>query len=450
MEPTHAGHNIRVLKGAIGRLKTRYALAWTFMWVSGARVTMLGLSLIGSVIIYRTLAADSPDMTQAGQFAIAMAVVRAIMNSVGSAGDLVVVRRVPVLLGSDPTAAADIVRTAFLLRIAMLLLLFITALLLRDWFAERFLHGRDHAAIVILIGTAAAGEMLLRSVISFFQASERFERFVAFEAAFQAGRLAMVLALLATGTLTVSTVLASYAAMGMLTAAVAATRLPRTVFTVSPVPIHVLREAAHYYIWTAFAFGLSAGTERADLFLLGRFRGAQEVGLYGGVLTLAIIPDFINGMLATVLQPRVASLRARGALPAFNRKFMMAMLPAGLIALVLLMVSAHTIVQLALGPRFMAGVPSFTVLAAGSIVTLMLTPVSAVLISMSAPRITMALTSVQLLMLVGGGVLLIPAYGATGAALVVAGTRIILAFAVVVIGYRLMPAPLGAEIPATG
>jgi O-antigen/teichoic acid export membrane protein len=98
----------------------------------------------------------------------------------------------------------------------------------------------------------------------------------------------------------------------------------------------------------------------------------------------------------------------------------------------------------------MAGVPSFTVLAAGSIVTLMLTPVSAVLISMSAPRITMALTSVQLLMLVGGGVLLIPAYGATGAALVVAGTRIILAFAVVVIGYRLMPAPLGAEIPATG
>jgi O-antigen/teichoic acid export membrane protein len=174
------------------------------------------------------------------------------------------------------------------------------------------------------------------------------------------------------------------------------------------------------------------------------------VGLYGGVLTLAIIPDFINGMLATVLQPRVASLRARGALPAFNRKFMMAMLPAGLIALVLLMVSAHTIVQLALGPRFMAGVPSFTVLAAGSIVTLMLTPVSAVLISMSAPRITMALTSVQLLMLVGGGVLLIPAYGATGAALVVAGTRIILAFAVVVIGYRLMPAPLGAEIPATG
>jgi len=80
----------------------------------------------------------------------------------------------------------------------------------------------------------------------------------------------------------------------------------------------------------------------------------------------------------------------------------------------------------------------------------MLTPVSAVLISMSAPRTTMALTSVQLLMLVGGGVLLIPAYGATGAALLVAVTRIILAFAVVVIGYRFMRPALGAEIPSTG
>jgi len=121
----------------------------------------------------------------------------------------------------------------------------------------------------------------------------------------------------------------------------------------------------------------------------------RRSGAYGGVLTLAIIPDFINGMLATVLQPRVASLRARGALPAFNRKFMMAMLPAGLIALVLFDGLAHTIVQLALGPRLWPVCRRSPVLAAGSIVTLMLTGFSR-LISMSAPRITMALTSVQL------------------------------------------------------
>ena len=410
---------------------------------------MLGVSLFGSIIIYRTLATESPDLAQAGQFAVAMAIVRAVMNSIGSAGDLVVVRSVPVLLESDPGAAADVVRAAFLLRIGTLFLLLALAYPLRYSFSERFLHGQDHAAIVLLIGAAATGELLLRSVISFFQAAERFERFVAFEAIFQASRLAMVLTLLATGRLDVSTVLASYAAMGILTAAVATTQLPRPVFTLRPLPAGVLREAARYFLWTAFAFGLAAGTERADLFLLGRFRGAEEVGLYGGVLTLAIIPDFIGGMLATVLQPRVARLRACGALPAFSRRFMMMMAPLGIIALLLMMVSADTIVLLALGPKFVAGVPTFIVLATGSIITLMLTPVSAVLISMSAPRTTTVLTSIQLVLLVGGGILLIPAYGAAGAALLVTGTRIVLSLAIVIIGYRFMRVPHAAASLST-
>ena len=331
--------------------------------------------------------------------------------------------------------------SSFLLRAATFLLVLVFALLLRSWFAERFLHGRDQAPLVLLIGMATAGELTLRSVLSYFQATERFDWFVAFEATFQAGRLVMVLALVATRSLDVANVLMSYAAMGFAAAALAAARLPRTLFTLRALPAHVSREGAHFFFWTVFAFGLAAGTERMDLFLLGRFRGAQEVGLYGGVLTLAIIPDFISGMLATVLQPRVARLRERGELLAFNRTVILAVLPLGLLAMTVVVYFGGTIVLLALGPRFAPGAPAFIALAVGSLAWLVLTPVSAVLITMTAPRTTTALTTLQLIMLCGGGVLLIPAYGATGAAIVVAGARIVLSLATIVIGQRMMRRP---------
>ena len=200
----------------------------------------------------------------------------------------------------------------------------------------------------------------------------------------------------------------------------------------------MLRDSALFFGWTVFGFSLAAGTERLDLFLLGRFRGVQEAGLYGGVLTLALIPDYVAGMLATVLQPRVVRLQERGELLAFNRKVMLAMLPFGLVALVAAVSVGDTIVALTLGPRFAPGVPAFIALVAGSLTWLVLTPVSAMLISMTAPRTNTVLTIVQLVILVGGGVLLIPIYGATGAAVAVAGTRVTLSVAVMLIGERMM------------
>ena len=410
---------------------------------------MLGFSLLGTIIIYRYLAAGSSDMAEAGQFAISMAIVRMLTSSIGSAGDLVVLRRVPILFRSDVAAAMDVVRAAFLLRVAALLVALVPALLLQSWFAERFLNGSDHAPLVLLIAAAGAGELLLRSVLAFFQAVEQFDRFVASEAVFQGGRLLMVLALAATQSLSVTTVLVSYAAMGCFAAVLAARHLPQGLLALRAIPMPVLREAAPFFIWTVFGSILAAGTERMDLFLLGRFRGAQEAGLYGGVLTLAVIPDFVAGLLATVLQPRVARLQERGELPAFSRKLMLAMLPLGVLTLVAVVGVGDNIVALTLGPQFSPGVPAFIALAAGSLAWLVLTPVSAILISMAAPRTNTALTILQLAILLGGGVLLIPAYGAIGAAVVVAGTRVILSVAVMVIGERMMRRPAVAGRSST-
>ncbi len=422
-------------------LRGRGGFAWTFLWVSGARVAMLGVSLLGSIIIYRGLASGSSDMVLAGQFAISMAIVRILTNSVGGAADLVVMRRVPVLYRSDPDAASDVVRTAFLLRVTTTSAVVAAAFVMGSWFADRFLHGAEFAPLVPLICVAALGELLLRSELAWFQATEQFDRFIMFEGLFQASRFLVTLILAATQSLSVIAILVTYAVTGLCATLLAATRLPKSLFTLRAIPGPVIREAAQFFGWMVFAFGLAAGTERLDLFLLGRFKGAQDVGLYGGVLTLAVIPDFIGGLLVTVLQPRVIRLQESGGLLAFTRKLTLGLIPLGLIAAGVVAFAADPIIALALGPRFAPGATAFVVLAFASIAWLVLTPVPAMLISMTAPRTATVLTVAQLAILLGGAVFLIPTYGATGAAVLVAGTRLIIASAIVIIGLRMMRRP---------
>lgn len=443
------------MTSALARLRHHAGFALTFAWVAGARAAMLGCSMVASVLIYRHLAGASPadgaDMGRAGLFAIGMASVRVLTASIGGAADLAVLRRVPVLRRTDPAGAFAVVRAAFALRAGAILLVAAVALTARHWIAAHLLHDAGRAWLVGLVLAAAGAELALRAVLAVFQASERFDRFVTFEALFQGTRLIAVLALIAAGWLDVSTVIGAYAALGIFCAVLAAGRLPRREVLAAPLlSAPALRDTAHFFGWTLVALMLASVNERMDLFLLTRFRGVEEVGLYGGILTIALIPDFVGGLLATVLQPRVVRLQQEGALGRFGWRILLVMLPPGLLALAIAANFAGPIVGLVLGPRYAAGAPVFALLACGSLVWLMITPVPAALISLSAPRLTTLLTVVQLALVAGGGLLAIPTYGAVGAAAVVAGVRLTLALLILVLGRRLMARPAAAAAATTG
>jgi O-antigen/teichoic acid export membrane protein len=430
----------------VATLRRQAGFAFTFAWVAGARATMLGCSMVASVLIYRELAAGASvggaELGQAGLFAIAMACVRVLTASIGGAADLTVLRRVPVLRRTDPAAAFAVVRAAFVLRAVAILTVGIVAIVARRWIAGALLHDETQAPLVGLVLAAATGELTLRAVLAVFQATERFDRFVAFEATFQGTRLLAILGLIAVGALQVTTAVGAYAALAFVSAALAASRLPRRELLGRPlVSVAALRDAGHFFGWTLVALAMAAMNERMDLFLLGRFRPVEEVGIYGGILVIALIPDFVGGLLATVLQPRVVRLQHEGALGHFGVRIFLVALPLGVLALAIINSFAEPIVALALGPHYAPGAQAFALVASGAIVWLVLTPVPAALISLSAPRLTTLLTVVQLILLGGGGLLVIPRCGPVGAAAVVAGVRLTLALVIIVLGHGLMRRP---------
>jgi O-antigen/teichoic acid export membrane protein len=425
----------------------RLGFAWTLFWVSGVRAGMLVCSLLGALIVYRQLAALDPSLADAGRFAIAMAGIRFLTNSIGSAGDLSMLRRVPVLHGVNPEAAAKIVRAAFVMRVAAVVALALVATVGRSWFGAQFFGGAQHAHLVFLIVAAAAAELLLRAVLAYFQATERFGRFVAFEALFQGSRLIVTLGLVAAGALSVDAVLVAYAALGIAAGLFGATRLPGRLFRLA-LDRSAMIEVSRFYLWTLFALLLSACNERIDLFLLGRLSGAREAGLYGGILSLAVIPDFLVGLLATVLQPRIIDLYQRGELRRFWARLLLGMVPCALVGSVVTVCAGSWFVGVALGPRYAAGATAFVLVALGSLVWLVLTPVPAAMITLSAPRLTTALTILQLVLLAGGCLLAIPRFGLLGAAATAAGVRSVMALCIVGAGWQLMGARLGTAAAA--
>ena len=100
----------------------------------------------------------------------------------------------------------------------------------------------------------------------------------------------------------------------------------------------------HYVKWIVPAVGVAAFSERIDLYLVKYFQGPAAAGLFGAVLSLALIPDAISGFLATTLQPRIMRLHKDGKFLQFFAWFNWISLPLGLAAIILTMVLGEWVV----------------------------------------------------------------------------------------------------------
>ena len=77
---------------------------------------------------------------------------------------------------------------------------------------------------------------------------------------------------------------------------------------------------------------MAAAYERLDILLLRHFRGDYELGLCTpAALTWAVVPDFINGILQTVLAPKIAPAYAEGKFNSLQKNYLSVAIPIGLL-----------------------------------------------------------------------------------------------------------------------
>ncbi|MEM6498755.1 MAG: hypothetical protein AAF709_18800, partial [Pseudomonadota bacterium] len=167
--------------------------------VAGGRIALLGFWFIAVTLVYRQIGYLDDGLAQAGVLAFSLAAIKMFTTALGDPLDLDVVRRVPSLIKKAPDMAAAVWLAAQQARLGLAVLVIVLTALVANPVATRVLDDPNWSWAVILVGFAAAAELLFRGYLADYQSRERFGAFLALEAALQVTRIAAVAALFVMG-----------------------------------------------------------------------------------------------------------------------------------------------------------------------------------------------------------------------------------------------------------
>lgn len=395
--------------------------------VTAGRIAFVGLWFLAVLMIYAGLGRDAEGLRQAGLFAVAIVSVKLVSGFLSDPVDLALMRRVPLLLQGSRPAAYAVIRTAFGMRMGAACAIASLLMLAAPWVAAGVLGQPGAAALVRITALCIVGDVLFRAVLVVFQASARFRAFLLIEALLQIGRFGAITALWGLGAIQVGHVMASYAAASFVAAAAGLALLPPGLVRSVRMKWRHAREMLSYLKWMMPAMLLAAVNERLDVMLLYWLHGPDQAGLYGAVLTLALVPDIVGGCLSLVLQPHIAALHSGREFMRSLRRFLVVSVPMCALGFLAAALLADWVIPLLLGPRYAPAVPAFRWLLGGTLFWLAVTPLPMTLVAVLAPDRIALVTLGQSAIVMTGGVLLAPALGLTGMAQAICVMRVVIA-----------------------
>lgn len=164
-----------------------------------------------------------------------------------------------------------------------------------------------------------------------------------------------------------------------------------------------------------------------DILALGIWSGAREVGVYGIAMRIALLTTFVLSAVNVVVAPQFATLHAAGDIAGIKRVAQRSAFWIQIVAvpMILVLVTVPDLVLQVFGPEFREGAWPLRILAFGQLVNLATGPVGTILVMTGHERIVRNSMAKSAALNLVGNLVLVPAYGAIGAA---ASTALALAF----------------------
>lgn len=385
--------------------------------VTVLRIGLLGLWFLMLIWAYREIGRAPDGLAEAGVLALLMAGIKLFTSALSDPFDLHVVAHVPAL--GHEAARVAVWRAAQQGRLAAAAVVLLAGMVLADPVARLALDAPEAVDAVRLAALAAALEMIYRGYLSDNQSRERFGRFLMLEAALQTLRICGLLAVAHLLGLTAAGFLLAYAAATGASLALGIALSGRARLRLWQVVPRDLAECWGYIRWIGPAMLLAAVVERLDIFLLASLHGAAEAGIYGALLPLLLVPEMVAGFAAHALQPRIAGLHAQGRLLDFWGSVLQWTVPLAAVIAVGVALFPGWVIEVTIGPAYADAAPVLRLLFIAVMAWVGVVPVALSVVAMARPKATLAITLAQAVLVGGAGLALIPAQGATGAALAV-------------------------------
>ncbi len=169
--------------------------------------------------------------------------------------------------------------------------------------------------------------------------------------------------------------------------------------------------------WIAVGFMLAAIQVRLPNFLLVRLSDAVQTGLFSVASALTLFAPQITTALSVTFAPRFAQVKNHQELkPVLQNAIFVTTVFA--ILTFILIPTANFVFNLTVGAQFLEAVPSFQILVISAFFLILTAPQSAVIIYFwEKPTVYALLSTVQLLIILVLNFLLVPNFGAKGAAI---------------------------------
>ncbi len=279
----------------------------------------------------------------------------------------------------------------------------------------------------------ALSTALWRGSLAIFQSKGQFERHAVTQASPNVLRVAALAALAGLGALELGEALVLHVACPALVLAVVMAPSARRLTRARPRAPEAARTILHLGRWLVLSSLLFAAHYRADVLMLSALSGSAVVGIYNAGFLLASVVDYVTLSLDTVLLPGYSSAPAGSSLVSHARKTSF-MLLAAVAVLIPVAVLARPVVVLCFGHAFGSAAVVLQLLIPGVTATLVTQPFLVAFYARGKVRSLVPIDGLVLAMNLTANALLIPRYGAPGAAVATSLARIVRAILIVRLG----------------
>lgn len=369
------------------------------------------------------IAANTLGANAFGVFSLAISLLNVLQEICGSGIDLAMVRIAAGHLPDDRVRAEKVFKAAFRVKILVTLALCGALYALADTialavFKEPTLGRPLEWASVGLLGFALMNYQLAR-----LQAEERFTAYAFLKAAANAAKVAALLALWQLDRISLDTVAMAWMLTFFVSYLVGMPLFAGRTRRVSGRPSrHDFSELFKFARWIIASHFLFTLYSRIDAFLLGRYWGSYEIGVYSVAWNLSFVIDLLTYSVITTLLPRAARLTTDRERSAHLKTT--ALICTGIAVALSPLFFLIDFVLALLFPDFGGSAEPFRILLIGGLVTLVVHPLYLILYSSNRADILTAIDFFLVLFSFCVGLYLVPRYGINGAAYTTMAGRI--------------------------
>jgi O-antigen/teichoic acid export membrane protein len=290
------------------------------LWVAGPKVLGAAAQLSFNLILLRFLMpADY------GTISVCLSGILLIDAVMGSALDMGILRLAPSHAAQGRMDdALGVQQAAFMLKPIGGLLLGITVIAYGPELSTLLFQRSDRAGLILLSVVALIGLQLMRSIQAHFQVNQKFVAYGAADLLHNVLRFGGIALLLASGHPPLWGILAFYAAAPIVVSAALLASGARALVSVMP-RWASFREFGALILWYLPAAAVGSMLGRIDLFMVTRYAGVSEAGIFSAAQVLVVAPQLLGSYVAVVFGPLIMPRHENGTLGAFYRKTQIAL-----------------------------------------------------------------------------------------------------------------------------